>query len=98
MGSRPIIVKRWSHAFSLKDEILRVVPIWVQFPNLPLNCWVVQTLSNIVSVIGLPLYADKCPSKQQRFSFASVLVEVDLTKPLHKNVTIGGRDGVLNMR
>lgn len=56
---RPMIIKPWSASFNFQDEILRVIPLWVRLPNLPLNCWGPDSLSRIGSLIGVPLYADE---------------------------------------
>ena len=37
--SKAMIVKKWCASFNFPEEILKVVPLWVKFPNLPLNCW-----------------------------------------------------------
>ncbi|WMV09017.1 hypothetical protein MTR67_002404 [Solanum verrucosum] len=37
MNSRPIIIKLWASHFDLHDEVLKTIPLWIQFPNLPLN-------------------------------------------------------------
>ncbi|XP_021747460.1 uncharacterized protein LOC110713310 [Chenopodium quinoa] len=63
---RAAIVKPSSDKFDFHFEVLRTVSLWVRLPNLPLNCWGVDTLSRIGSVIGVPLYADDCTSKQLR--------------------------------
>ncbi|XP_021734544.1 uncharacterized protein LOC110701237 [Chenopodium quinoa] len=53
------IVRPWSEKFDFHAEVLRTVPIWVKLPNLPLNCWGVDTLSKLGSVLGVPLCADE---------------------------------------
>ena len=47
LNNRPMIVKSWTPNFNFHDEIMRVVPLWVRFPNLLLNCWGPETLSRI---------------------------------------------------
>lgn len=37
MNNKPIIVKVWSPKFDFNKEVLQSVPIWVKYPNLPLN-------------------------------------------------------------
>lgn len=37
-SSKPIILKAWAPDFSFHKEVLKIIPIWVRFPNLPLNC------------------------------------------------------------
>ena len=34
---KPIIVKPWSPSLNFHSEILKVIPIWVKFPNPPLH-------------------------------------------------------------
>ncbi|KAH0682876.1 hypothetical protein KY290_021474 [Solanum tuberosum] len=37
LNNKPIIVKVWSADFNFNKEVLQTVPIWVKYPNLPLN-------------------------------------------------------------
>lgn len=85
---KPAIVKPWSAKFDFHAEILRVVPLWVKFPNLPLHCWSPNTLSRIGSTLGVPVCADSCTSRQLRVSFARLLVEIDVTQPLLNTISI----------
>ncbi|XP_021847237.1 uncharacterized protein [Spinacia oleracea] len=85
---KPMMVKPWTASFNFQEEILRVVPVWVRLPNLPLSCWGGDSLSRIGSLLGDPLFADDCTSKQQRISFARILIEVDVTGDLPKSVQI----------
>lgn len=81
MGGKPILLKKWSSAFNLHDE-LRIAPVWVRFPGLPVIYWGANTLSRLASILGVPLMADDFTSRQARVSYARVLIEVDITKPL----------------
>lgn len=67
---------------------MRVIPIWVKLPNLPLNCWGNDSLSRIGSMIRVLLLAGECTSKQLRISFARILIEVDATRTLPKSVEV----------
>uniref|UniRef100_A0A803MS00 Uncharacterized protein n=1 Tax=Chenopodium quinoa TaxID=63459 RepID=A0A803MS00_CHEQI len=64
--------------------------IWL--PNLPLNCWSADSLSKIVSTHGVPLFGIDCTTRQQRVSFARILVEMDVTMTLPDHVWI--KDGM----
>ncbi|XP_021734954.1 uncharacterized protein LOC110701649 [Chenopodium quinoa] len=85
---KPAIVKARSDKFDFHAEILRTIPLWVKIPNLPLNCWGAKTLSRIGSLLGVPICADEGTSRQLRVSFARLLVEVDVTKPLPNSVWV----------
>lgn len=50
-------------------------------------------MSKIGSILGVPLFADECITKQLRVSFARVLIELDVTKKLHKNVLLEDPNG-----
>ena len=46
-------------------------------------------------MIGVPLFVDECTSKQQRVTFARVLIEVDVTKELPKAISIEDMNGAI---
>lgn len=92
-NSRPIIVKVWTSNFDFQAEILRVIPLWVRLYNLPLNYWGKESLSMIGSMIDTPLFTDECTTQQQRITYARLLIEVDVTKPLPRVVTIEDSNG-----
>lgn len=55
LNNRPIIVKVWRPEFDFNKEVLQTPPIWVKYPNLPLSCWSMDSLSRIISGLGEPL-------------------------------------------
>lgn len=73
--------------------MLKTLPLWVKFPNLPLNCWGMKSLSRIASGLGIPLYADECTSKVDRISYARVLSEMDVTRELPVSVNVHDPNG-----
>ncbi|XP_016498965.1 uncharacterized protein LOC107817621 [Nicotiana tabacum] len=81
-NNRPIILKPWTPDFDFNEEFPTEIPLWVQFPNLPMNCWGHGLLSRMASTIGTPIYADECTAKKTRVSFARMLIEVNITKDL----------------
>ncbi|XP_070008005.1 uncharacterized protein [Nicotiana sylvestris] len=88
MGVKPLILKSWSTDFNLYDEVLKTIPLWVSFPNLPLNCWGRMTLSRIASGLGYPIYADECTTNTSKIFYARVLIEMDISKELPKCIKI----------
>ncbi|XP_019242636.1 PREDICTED: uncharacterized protein LOC109222774 [Nicotiana attenuata] len=88
INNRPIIMKAWSEEFNLHDEVLKTIPLWVKLPNLPVNWWSMTTLSKIGSALGNPIYADECTTGAVRISYARLLVEMDVTKPLPRQVKL----------
>ncbi|KAK4729405.1 hypothetical protein R3W88_022393 [Solanum pinnatisectum] len=81
LNNRPIIVKIWSPEFDFNKEVLETVPIWVKYPNLPLSCWSMDSLSRISSRLGEPLYADECTIKVDRISFVELPKKLKVEDP-----------------
>lgn len=74
----PLILRPMTEYFDLSCEQMSRVPVWVQFPNLPLKCWSPACLSKIASVFGKPIQCDKLTSNLSRLSYARMLIEIDL--------------------
>jgi len=72
IANRPVIVKSWAPDFDFQKELGTFL----------LTCWGLDSLSRIGSTLGNPLFADECTSKQSRISYARLLVEIDVTRPL----------------
>ncbi|KAM3266800.1 hypothetical protein P3L10_003795 [Capsicum annuum] len=92
---RPVIIKPWTTYFNFSKKILTTIPLWNKLPSLPLNCWNVVVLSKIGSSLGKTLYVDECTTQPSRISFAQILVEVDITRPLLKKIKIQDSKGRL---
>lgn len=82
-----VFLHQWTPEFTLKDDLLRVLPIWVVFPQLPLMFWGENSLGKIASALGKTLITDECSSKKLSVSYERVLIEVDFTMELRKFVT-----------
>ena len=93
ISNRPIILKQWSPDFDFGNEFLTEIPLWINFPKLPLNCWGAGSLSRIASAIGVPIFADECTTKQTRISYARMLIEVNVTKSIPQKRTVMDPNG-----
>lgn len=62
---KPMIVKPWAASFNFQEEILRVIPVWVRLPNLPLSCWGSDSLTRIGSLLGAPLLQMNVPLRNK---------------------------------
>lgn len=85
---RPLLLKVMPDMFKFNDSEISKVPVWVQFPSLPLEFWNVRALSKITSKLGTPKQADKLTISRDRVSYARVLVEIDVTQPLKEELCI----------
>ncbi|XP_019237696.1 PREDICTED: uncharacterized protein LOC109217865 [Nicotiana attenuata] len=88
LDNRPIILRPWKEGFDFEDEILRTISLWVKFPKLPLSYWSSKALSKIGSGLGKPLYVDACTTMTDRVSYARVLIEMDIMRPLPRSIEL----------
>nr|XP_009798866.1 PREDICTED: uncharacterized protein LOC104245019 [Nicotiana sylvestris] len=95
VNNKPIIMKACTEDFNVHDEVLKTISLWVRFPNLPLNCWSMKALSKIGSTLGNPVYADECTIETMRISYARMLIEMDITRPLPRSVKVQDPKGRL---
>ncbi|XP_019239041.1 PREDICTED: uncharacterized protein LOC109219080 [Nicotiana attenuata] len=58
VNNKLVIMKAWTEDFNIHDEVLKTIPLWVRFPNLPLNCWSMKALCKIGSTLGNPMCHD----------------------------------------
>ncbi|CAH2936083.1 MAG: hypothetical protein CPSOU_6784 [uncultured Paraburkholderia sp.] len=84
----PMLLKLMPKLFRYTEDDRATIPIWVKLPDLPLECWDKQPLSRIATQIGQPIAADPWTADRTRKSFARLLIEVDITKPLTRKIRI----------
>lgn len=78
-----LFLKSLPERFRLDNSDFCTLPIWVQFPSLPIEFWHPMALSKIASCIGKPLWSDKMTKELKKGGFARVLIEIDTsTYPL----------------
>ncbi|XP_019252654.1 PREDICTED: uncharacterized protein LOC109231445 [Nicotiana attenuata] len=87
-NSRPMVLKDWDPNFQMKDESMRIVPIWINLPGLPIQCWAEENLGRIASLLGKPICTDRLTAECERVSYARVLVDMDITQPLPNEICI----------
>ena len=76
------------------------MPLMIHLLDLCLRAWLTSTLSKIVSLVGIPLYANQQISQKKKISYARVLIEVYLRTYLPYEVSINlpnGRSYIYNL-
>lgn len=76
----PMVIMEWRPDFLMERDMMRTIPLWVKFPQLPIQMWGERSLGEIGSVIGMPLFTDECTAGKLRVTYAQILVEVDITQ------------------
>jgi len=92
---RPLILRSMPAFFDFSYSTMHTVPVWIKFPNLPLQCWSLKCLSKIASVLGKPVQSDMLTHTMSRLSYARVLVEVNLLSDLPYSIDINLPNGSL---
>eukprot|EP00258_Populus_trichocarpa_P031986 XP_024448005.1 uncharacterized protein LOC18109494 isoform X1 [Populus trichocarpa] len=85
---QPLILKIMPEFFDFATSEMVRMPVWVRFPNLPLQCWSPLCLSKLASVIGKPVHSDTSTNSMTRLSYARVLIEIDLLADLPTSINI----------
>ncbi|CAA0825250.1 Unknown protein, partial [Striga hermonthica] len=90
---RTLMLKTLPKLFRFGDDDTKIVPVWVQLPYLPLECWNAKAIGKIASIIGKPISTDKLTETKDRCNFARILVELDVSEELHREIEIETYDG-----
>jgi hypothetical protein len=89
-----LILKIMPDYFDFDTSDMVRMPVWVRFPNLPLQCWSPLCLSKLASVIEKPVHSDSSTTSMTRLSYARVLDEIDLLTKLPSSINITVPNGV----
>ncbi|CAH9092862.1 unnamed protein product [Cuscuta europaea] len=76
-----LMLKELSDDFSFEDAEFLKVPIWIKFPKLPMKLWNDEAMSEVASMVGIPITTDKITQERTNNDYARVLIEVDVSKP-----------------
>ena len=62
----------------LNTEAIKSLPLWVQFPNLDVNYWGLESLSKIGSILGIPIKTDRYTKEKSMIKYARLMIEISL--------------------
>jgi len=65
----------------LDTSSLQILPIWVQFPELDIKYWGLESLSKLGSMLGVPIKTDRVTKGKTALNYAHMLVEMKLNEP-----------------
>lgn len=89
----PWMMKEMSPYLKFDEKCFCEVPTWVKFLNLLLECWGDEGLSTLTSFVAKPLETEHFTGERNKPSYVRVLVEVDATKPLMREISFQLLDG-----
>lgn len=76
-----MFLHEWTPEFTLQENMIGTLHIWVTLPQLPLSFWGDSSIGKIISALGKPLMDNECTTTKLRVSYARVLIEVDIVTP-----------------
>ena len=81
---------------AIERDMLDKIPVWIRFPDLPVDWWSIDSISRIASLIGNPLYIDGPTGKGDRIAYARCCVDIGLGDELPSTVKLReeGEDAV----
>lgn len=80
----------WEPNFKPSSANVSTVALWVRLPELPIEYYDKEALTDIGRAIGSVLRVDSNTAREARGRYARICVQVDLGKPLIRSVIIGG--------
>ncbi|KAJ8421322.1 hypothetical protein Cgig2_018729 [Carnegiea gigantea] len=78
---KPFIVKGWNPDMDKSTESIQSLPLWVQFLELDIKYWGLDSLSKLGSLIGIPLKTDRYIREKTMIKYARLLIEVPMAAP-----------------
>ncbi|KAG6526875.1 hypothetical protein ZIOFF_008962 [Zingiber officinale] len=88
IGGSTLRIFKWTPHFSYEAES-SVVPVWVQFPDLPVHMINKNCVFSMARIVGCPIKIDEATADGSRLFMARACVEIDLLKPRVEQFLIG---------
>ncbi|KAJ8435288.1 hypothetical protein Cgig2_030043 [Carnegiea gigantea] len=71
----------WNEDLSMDISALHTLPLWVQFPELDIKYWGLDSLSKLGSMLGKPIKTEKTTKDKSTLSYARLLIEMPISGP-----------------
>ncbi|KAF9598223.1 hypothetical protein IFM89_025924 [Coptis chinensis] len=79
---------KWTPNFSTEKEIQSHAAVWVRFSGLSLEYWEIRNLLALGRALGRPIHVDETTAKRELGYYASVYVDLDLSKPVPDKIWV----------
>ncbi|KAL3813100.1 hypothetical protein ACJIZ3_014368 [Penstemon smallii] len=83
---RPLLLKVMPCCFEFGDEGVSSVPVWINLPDLPLDCWNAKALSKIVSKVGKPISRTNSLLRRKNFHMQELCIQLPTRKTRIQNI------------
>lgn len=89
---KPLVVVPWTKNMELRGDIQKV-PVWVQFPYLPLKFWGTENLCRLARQLGYPQEIDILTMQKDRAQFARMQILMEIKEELVESVNYLDEEG-----
>ncbi|GAB2300801.1 hypothetical protein Dimus_038635 [Dionaea muscipula] len=87
IAGRPVLLRHWTPEMSFEDLQPHTLPVWVKFSGMPTSLYTEVGLDLIASSFGKPILMDQVTRSGTRLRFARILVELDASTQIEREVT-----------
>ena len=70
----------------LQTDSIKLLPLWIRFPDLDIKYWGIDSLSKIASTLSIPLKTDCYVKEKTWIKYARILVEIPINGPFPEYV------------
>ncbi|KAJ8427211.1 hypothetical protein Cgig2_015423 [Carnegiea gigantea] len=92
---KPFLVKGWDQEMDLHTESIKSLPLWVQFSDLDIKYWGLESLSKLGSLLGILLKTDMYTKEKSMLRYARLLIEVPMEGPFPEYIEFFNEYGTL---
>ncbi|KAF9610052.1 hypothetical protein IFM89_019892 [Coptis chinensis] len=97
-GDQTLRLSKWSPDFDPAVHIRTKALVWIKFPKLRHQYWDYEILMLMGKTVGYPIGVDKHTLERDFGNYASVLVDVDLSKPIPNQIWVEEEEGISFMQ
>lgn len=90
IGGNYLQVQKWRPGHSVEDAKISTLPIWVRFPDLPVEYFDKEWLCKARDKIGKTIKVDNSTRATTSGQFVRVCVKINMGKPLRENYRMRG--------
>ncbi|KAF5192141.1 zinc ion binding / nucleic acid binding protein [Thalictrum thalictroides] len=87
-GNQLMRLQEWSKNFKPDTQKQTKPLVWIKLPNLPMECWDLESIMLIARGVGYPMKVDDSTLYKTYGYYAHVLVDVDLTKTIPNQILV----------
>ncbi|VFR00991.1 unnamed protein product [Cuscuta campestris] len=93
MDNKPVYVQKWYPGCKVDVMSRKDIPVWVQFLELEMKYWSLTGLSKHGSAIGKPVKRDKATASRRKWSYARILIEVQVNQTFPDQIHFLNEEG-----